>query len=192
MRRKKMDRVSQVISITKLGKDDCIPLSNEVMKHIGGNANLWSEIRDGEVIISKQELPKSIAIEVTKKSLSLPVTLAAYLQLKGETAIAIVQRENGVAFKRYRFAEKTGSWATIEDTESETELVRTMITNPKPEQTINELSEKYRCFRFRHDPLQYLSNNDSIYGLICRRIIGMEREQDSSLREQIYREIIKS
>ncbi len=187
-----MEKIPQVIYITKLGKNDRIPLSNEVKKHIGGIANVRCGLMNGEVIISKQEMPESIAVEVTEKRLTLPETLSAYLQLKEETEIAIIQRENGAAIKRYRFAEKTGSWATIEDIESEAELVRTMITNPKPEQTINELSEKYRCFRFRHDPLQYLSNNDSIYGLICRRIIGMEREQDSSLREQIYKEIIKS
>lgn len=187
-----MDRIPQVISITKSGKDNRIPLSNEVRKHIGGNAVVRIVIRDGEVILSRQELPESTTAEITEKSLFLPAASAAYLQLKEGTGTAIIQRENGAAVKRYRFAEKAGSRAELEDTESETELVRTLMTNPEPEQTVHDLSEKYRDLRFRCDPLQYLSDNDSIYGLICRRSIGMEREQDVSLREQLYREITKS
>ncbi len=187
-----MDRIPQVISITKSGKDNRIPLSNEVRKQFGENAVIRIGIRDGEVILSNRELPESIAVEVTGRSLSLPAASAAYLQLKEGTEAAIIQRENGAAVKRYRFAEKTGAQARLEDTESETELVRTLMTNPKPEQTLHDLSEKYRGLRFQHDPLQYLSDNDSIYGLICRRSIGMNRERDPSLREQLYGEITKS
>ena len=184
--RASVEKVPQVAAITRCSAAGKLALKANVRKPLG-NGPLYLQ-GNGEVVLTTQARAGSSPVAIEKNRLVLPTDVLATLGLEGSSQVAFVERENGVAIKRFELAVREGEEAKAYDIETPSTVTRVVETNPSPEAALERLTETAQGVRLKHDPRAFLRDRGTFDAWRARRAMGWPDAADKSLRKRFARD----
>lgn len=184
--RAKAEEIPQVLAITRCSAAGKLPLKANVRKALGSGP-FYLQTK-GEVVLTTTATAGSSPATLEKTRAVLPPEVMKSLGLAGSCQVALVERKNGVAIKRFELAEREGKEASAYDIETRLKVTRVAETNPSPEAALERLTEAAQKLCLKHDPRAFLDGRDTFDGWRTRRIMGWSEAADKSLRGRLVRE----
>ena len=184
--RASLEAVPQVSAITRCSAAGKVALKANVTKRLGKGPYYLQT--NGEVVFTTRKTTGAEPATVEKTRLILPPEVARTLGLDGGGRVALIEREDGVAIKRFELIEREGQEAKASDIETPQVITRVAETNPPPETMLDRLTEAARGARLKYDVLAFLKGRETLDAWRTRRILGKADEADESLRKRLVRE----
>jgi len=183
------EEIPQVIAIISISADGKLKLKKAVREHLGMKESrpLFLHMQD-EMIISTEK-DKGEEVSVTRgNSIHLPNEALEKLGIDDRSLVALVQRSNGVAVKKFETVEKESEWAKIVDLETTYKITRAAETNPMPEKLLPKLTEQYKDFKLKHDVRGFLKGRRTLEAWKARKILGASEPSDEELKKRLIKE----
>ena len=184
--RRRREKVPQVAAIVRFSMGGGLPLKANVRKVLG-NGPLVLHV-DAEVVLGTERGAAGEAATVEKGKLALPDPIVEALALGKGARVALVERENGVAIKRFELVQREGQEAAIYDIETPLTVTRVAETGPPPESALARLTEAAETMRLRHDVRGFLRGRETFDAWRSRRTLQCSSASDERLRRGLIRE----
>jgi len=187
MSTKNPDYVPQVVAIVPVSADGTLRLKKEVRAHLGdGNAD-FRLISGEEVVLTAQDAAGE-RMEVHGNRFCLSVDIAAKLQIKKGSLVAMVERPGAVALKKLDIEEHDGEAAKVYDIETARAVTRVVETNPTPEKLLPKLKRQYKDMKLAHNVVGFLRGRTTLAAWKARKLIGAAEATDKALRQRLLQE----
>ena len=131
--------VPQVISIVLADRNGKTDLKKVVKQRLGSGADLRL-IVEKEILLTTRQSGEPA--EVGARSLALPSAVRQKLELEEGTRVALIERPAGVAIKKLEIVEREAEKARVVDYGTAYRVVRTVETNPMPDQILPRLASQ--------------------------------------------------
>ena len=177
--------IPQVLAIVKTGLGWKIPLKKVVRKELESLGNRIFLRDEREITLVSGGPGSSGSIELERNILMLPEGVVGKLGLARGSAVCFVRREQGAAIKKMVLEESQGQTAMAVDIESDLLVRRVMMVNPSPEAALSLFRETYANASLQFPVAPFAASSESIPGLALRRILGLSRADDDSLRRRL-------
>jgi len=185
--------IPQVVAILPVDQDQSIWLKQAARNYLGigdRKAPLHIRLVRDEVILSSSGEGVEIAID-DRNRIRLPGNFYEMLALGEGSMVALIEREGGLAVKRFQIVEEEGDddeVAELVDLETPGSLIRKAITNPMPEEALPKLKRRYRDLQLRHDVGAFLAGRRTLEAWKARRILGTAEPGDGRLKVELREE----
>ena len=184
--RASLETIPQVAAVTRCSAAGKVALKANVTKQLGKGPYYLQA--GGEVVLTTRKVAGIPRATVEKIRLVLPPEMIQTLGLDGGGRVALIEREDGVAIKRFELDQREGDAAAAYDIETPLALTRVAETNPPPEALLEELTQAARGARLKHDVLAFLKGRETFDAWRTRRLLGTPDKTDDSLRKRLVRE----
>jgi len=185
-KKKKLDNVPQLVSITSVTAEGMLTLRKAVGQYLGidGKRKLYLETA-GEIILSvKAGKGKPIEID-SKNRICLSNKVLNILGIKRKTQVGLVERGNAVAIKAFKITEEQGERARLIDIETDHNIIRKVETNPAVEQFMPMLVNRYRYKKLKYDLCAFLTERKTLQAWQARQMLGSTEKSDKKLRQSL-------
>lgn len=182
-------KIPQILTLAKVTKTGKINLRKKVRQHIDliENSKLFLFIGK-EISISTKKQKNGIELILEKNGVFLPEDVLKMMLLDQERLVGLVERERAIAIKTFELKEKDGEQAKWYDIETPTKITRWLETNPEPEIFLKRLSERNQDLKLNYDVHSFLNHNQTLDGLLARRLLAIEESSDKDLHQQLIQE----
>lgn len=180
------EKVPQVAAIVRASMGGRVPLKANVRKLLG-NGPLFLHT-DREILLGAHDGNAGKAAAVEKNRLLLPDRVIEALALGKGAYAAFVERENGVAIKRFELVQREGQEAAAYDIETPFTVTRVAETNPAPESVLARLTAVAKGMRLKHEVRNFLRGRKTFDAWRARRTLQLSDADEEGLRQRFIRE----
>ncbi|UCC75407.1 MAG: hypothetical protein JSW37_07715 [Anaerolineales bacterium] len=181
--------IPQVLAILSCTADGQVGLKKAVRTYLGVRPGQGLQLRmSGEVLLRANAVGRGRLSLDEKSRLCLPARALDRLEIAGKSLVALIERANGVAVKRFEVLERAGEQAGLVDIETPCALVRTVETDPMPAELLPRLIARHKGTRLRHDISAYLRGRLDFEAWQARRILGARGASAETLRKSLVRQ----
>ncbi|MBT3373980.1 MAG: hypothetical protein HN742_27895 [Lentisphaerae bacterium] len=179
----------QIIQLVRLDKGNAFRPKKEIWKWFEGKRDeLFLADVGGEVQLGVQPVSGSESIPLVKSKVVLPDAVCRILAVSPGDQLALIERPDAIAVKRYEQVVRTGHAASLIDDESPVAVVRTLTRNAEPEELLADLGEASKGVTLHHDPLAYLSGKTSFEAWAARQQLGAAEPSGDDVRRSLAEE----
>ena len=188
MGKRVLSSLPQILGFTTISPEGKFKLKKTVLNYFGFN-NLQVLYLDSknELLLTTNKIGERLSV-LPNNWLVLPGTAQENLQFKGKTNICFVQRQNGVAIKRYKMTVKKSKRPRIVDIESSNMLMRRVETFGDSAELLNELVTSQVNYKLKFDITDYWKEKKSLSAWKARQLLDIEEETDEELLRTLIQE----
>jgi len=185
-----LSTLPQILGFTTISLEGKFKLKKSVLNYFGFN-NLQVLYLDtkNELLLTTNKMGERLSV-LPNNWLVLPGNARENLQLTGKTNICFIQRQNGVAIKRYKMTVKKSKRPRIVDIESSYLVTRRVETFGDAAELLNELVNSQVNYKLKFDNAEYWKGKKSLSAWKARQLLDMEEETDEELLRTLIQEIL--
>ncbi|MCE7746648.1 MAG: hypothetical protein GPJ52_16085, partial [Candidatus Heimdallarchaeota archaeon] len=183
-----LSTLPQILGFTTISLEGKFKLKKSVLNYFGFN-NLQVLYLDtkNELLLTTNKMGERLSV-LPNNWLVLPGNARENLQLTGKTNICFIQRQNGVAIKRYKMTVKKSRRPRIVDIESSYLVTRRVETFGDAAELLNELVNSQVNYKLKFDNAEYWKGKKSLSAWKARQLLDMEEETDEELLRTLIQE----
>ncbi len=178
----------QILGFTTISPEGKFKLKKTVLNYFGFNnlQVLYLDTRN-ELLLTTNKIGERLSV-LTNNWLILPGNAREHLQLNGKSNICFLQRQNGVAIKRYKMTVKKSKRPRIIDIESNYLVTRRVETFGDATDLLNELVSSQINFKLNFEVADYWKEKKSFSAWKVRQLLNNAEETDEELLRELIQE----
>ena len=151
MSKRVISSIPQILGFTSISSEGKFKLKKAILNYFGFNELqvLYLETKK-ELLLTTNKFGAKLSV-LPNNWLILPSDAQDKLELNGKTNICFLQRQNGVAIKKFKMTVKKSKRPTIKDIEANYQVTRRVETFSEPANLLRELQESQVDYNLNHD-----------------------------------------
>jgi hypothetical protein len=184
--------IPQILGFTTISPEGKFRLKKAVLNYFGFNELqiLYLDTKDG-LLLTTNKHGERLSV-LPNNWLILPSIAREKLELIGKTNICFIQRQNGVAIKKFKMTVKKSKRPRIVDIESSHLVTRRIETFGDAADLLNELVNSQVNYKLNFDVADYWKEKKSFSAWKVRQLLDIDEDSDEELlRELIQERLLK-
>ena len=180
--------IPQVLGYTSISPEGKFKLKKTVLNYFGFNKVqiLYLDTKN-ELLLTTNRLGEKLSV-LPNNWLILPVFAREKLQFKNRTNICFIQRQNGVAIKRFEIAVKERKRPRIVDIETTFFVTRQIETFSETHELINELKNDRAKYNLKYAATSFWKGKKSFSSWKIRQFLNIAEPTDEELLRELIQE----
>ncbi|NHJ32520.1 MAG: hypothetical protein FK732_06640, partial [Asgard group archaeon] len=188
MGKRVLSSLPQILGFTTISSEGKFKLKKTVLNYFGfDNLQVLYLDTKNELLLTTNKIGERLSV-LPNNWLILPENARENLQLNGKTNLCFIQRQSGVAIKKYKMTVKKSKRPRIVDIESKFIVTRRVETFGDAAELLNELVTSQVNYKLKFELANYWKGKKSLSAWKARQLLDTEEETDEDLLRALIQE----